>query len=173
MERSDDKNRYGRLIHVMEEADRWFYVLIGLAFVYLAGATFFHAWMTFWNAAVARPTEAIMVLINEMLLILIILELLGTIIHYLKVRAIRLEQFFYIGMIACIRRILAAGSHHSFSGAVDEGPFRQYLLDIGINSVVIVLLAVSLFFFTQQRREGGVQGLASPPHPEKPLASAR
>ena len=144
------KEGWGRLVYLLEQADRWFYVLIGVAFVYLARATFVHSWITFVRTAVENPIGSVMRLINEMLLILIILELLGTIITYLKVHAIRLEQFFSIGIIACIRRVLAAGSHHSFSGQMEEGAFRQYLWDIGINGGLILLLAFALFIFRRR-----------------------
>ena len=159
----DDKKRHGLPVYWLEKADRWFYVLIGLAFIYLAGATFVHAWISFFRGAVQNPVTAIVTLINEMLLILILLELLGTIIHYLKVHVIPLEQFLYIGIIACIRRVLAAGSHHSFGGHIEDSVFWHYVWDIGVNGVLIMLLAISLFFFNQKR--------STDPDPHKPPLS--
>jgi len=150
MPKDEPKKENGRPVYLLEKADRWFYILIGVVFVYLAGATFVHSLIFFFRTAMGNPIESVMRLINAMLLILIILELLGTIITYLKIHAIRLEQFFYIGIIAGVRRVLAAGSHHSFSGQMEETPFRQYLWDIGINGGLILLLALALFIFRRR-----------------------
>jgi len=158
MPKDESKKEGGRLVYLLEQADWWFYVLIGVVFIYLAGATFVHSLIIFLRTAVGNPIGSVMLLINEMLLILIILELLGTIITYLKVHEIRLEQFFYIGIIACIRRVLAAGSHHSFSGQMEASVFRQYLWDIGVNGGLILLLSLALFIFSRRPAQ------ATPPH---------
>ncbi len=141
-----------RVLVWLERGDRGIYTMIAVALIFLLAAAFLFSWTEFFRHVLEAPLKSISALISETLVALIILEVLGTVINYLKVRTIRLEPFFYIGIIASIRRILAAGPHHGFTEEMGPADFQQYLWDIGINSVAIVLLTIALFLFSRQQK---------------------
>ncbi|MFY9268539.1 MAG: phosphate-starvation-inducible PsiE family protein [Candidatus Manganitrophaceae bacterium] len=136
----------------LERGDRSLYTLIAAAFLVMAGITFIYGWAVFFMTIRSGLLKAVFVLVNEMLLVLIILEMLGTILNYLKVHAILLEPFLHIGIIASIRRILSAGAHHSITEPLVGDALQAYLWDVGINAVVIILLSVALFLFSKGKR---------------------
>lgn len=135
----------------LERADLWIYMTIGAAFVFLLVVAFIFSWVDFFKTVSGHPMKSILILVSETLLALIILEILGTVINYLKVHTIQLEPFFYIGIIASIRRILSAGTHHPIGVGVDNAIFQQYLWDVGMNAGVIFLLSLSLFLFSKKK----------------------
>ncbi len=135
----------------LEKADMWIYMAIGVAFIVLLAAAFIFAWADFFKTVQTAPMKSILVLVSETLLALIILEILGTVINYLKVHTIQLEPFFYIGIIASIRRILSAGTHHPIGVGIDDHAFGQYMWDIGMNAGVIFFLSVALFLFSKKK----------------------
>jgi len=126
--------------------------MIAFALMFLLGAAFIFSWADFFAHVAKAPMQSVFRLISETLLALIILEVLGTIINYLKVRTLRLEPFFYIGIIASIRRILAAGQHHGLAEPMSGPAFNQYLWDIGVNSGAIALLTISFFLFAKRQK---------------------
>jgi uncharacterized membrane protein (DUF373 family) len=141
-----------RVLVWLERGDRGIYIMIAGALIFLLVAASLFAWIAFFRHVLEAPLKSIFALISETLVALIILEVLGTVINYIKVRTLRLEPFFYIGIIASIRRILVAEPHHGFTEEMGPADFQQYLWDIGINSVAIVLLTVSFFLFSRQQK---------------------
>lgn len=149
MEDSVEFNK--KAIGWLEKAELWIYMAIGGAFVLLLAVAFSFAWFDFFKMVLTSPMKAILTLVSETLLALIILEILGTVINYMKVHTIQIEPFFYIGIIASIRRILAAGTHHPIGAGIEDRLFSQYLFDLGINAGVIFFLSLALFLFAKKK----------------------
>ena len=84
---------------------------------------------------------SVMHLINDMLLILIILELLWTVIRFLKKQKFSLAPFLSIGIIAAIRRILLIEMHTS---TLDNVPVEK-LYEIGLSALVVLVLMVAYY----------------------------
>ncbi|MFC1769445.1 phosphate-starvation-inducible PsiE family protein [Nitrospirota bacterium] len=74
-----------------------------------------------------------------MLLILIILELLWTVIRFLKKKKFILGPFFSIGIIAALRRILLIEAQTSTSAHVDIAK----LYEIGLSAGVVLVLMIA------------------------------
>ena len=79
------------------------------------------------------------------------MELFRTIINFLKTHVITLEPFLYICIIASTRRILTMGAETAYSEHLTTELFHRYLLDVGVNVMVIVALVLAVFL----ARKGG------------------
>ena len=88
--------------------------------------------------------------INDLLLVLIVLEVLGTVRSYLETGVTSLEPFLYIGIISATRRILAIGAQTTL-GELQGESFNHLMIDLGVNGGVVLALAVALFLFTRNR----------------------
>lgn len=84
---------------------------------------------------------SIMHLINEMLLVLIILELLWTVIRFLKKKKFSIAPFLSIGIIAAIRRILLIEMQTS---TLEHVPVEK-LYEIGLSAVVVLVLMAAYY----------------------------
>ena len=82
---------------------------------------------------------------------MIIMEILRTIINYLKSRDILLEPFLYIGIIAATRKMLTAGAEISFMQSMTDQIFYHYLLDLGVNALVVVSLGIALYLIGKRK----------------------
>jgi NADH:ubiquinone oxidoreductase subunit 6 (subunit J) len=58
---------------------------------------------------------------------------------------ITLEPFLYIGIIASTRRILTTGAETAYSENLTHDQFQRYLLDVGLNVMVIVALVFAVY----------------------------
>ena len=91
-------------------------------------------------------------LVSDLLLTLIIMEVLGTVVHYLRTRETSLKPFLFIGIISATRGILAVGARLSIEGtstASASSPssatdFRNSMIELGVNAVVIIALGLTL-----------------------------
>ena len=91
---------------------------------------------------VAHPSrDSILHLVNDVLLALIILELLWTVIRFLKKQHFVLGPFLAIGIIAAVRRILLIEAQTSL---VDHVPYEK-MYEIGLSAVVIIILMISYY----------------------------
>ncbi|HEY6973410.1 MAG TPA: phosphate-starvation-inducible PsiE family protein, partial [Nitrospiraceae bacterium] len=72
-------------------------------------------------------------------------ELFRTVIRFLQTEILDLEPYLAVGIIACTRRILTASAELSHLPAMTETQFYQYLMDVGLNVTVIMVLVVGVF----------------------------
>jgi uncharacterized membrane protein (DUF373 family) len=95
------------------------------------------------TTASAIVANAIIKLISDLLLVLIIMEVLSTVIHYLKSHATSLRPFLFIGIISATRGILSIGARLSIE-TVTGNDFYQAMIELGVNALVILALGITL-----------------------------
>src|SRR6266705_1431768 len=146
----DKEPRSNLWIAWMETLDGMGYITAGFSFLVLGMVVFAHAWFTFLTTWVAGVLPAALTLIHDLLLVVILLELFRTIINFLKTHVITLEPFLYICIIASTRRILTTGAATAYTKDLTQEVFHQYLLDIGVNVLVIVALVFAVYMASKR-----------------------
>lgn len=137
----------------MRAFDRIIYVGVGAAFLLAGISIFFYSLGMFFTQYLERGfMTAVVRLIHDLLLVLIIMEVMRTITNYLREHTITMEPFLYIGIIAATRSILTAGAEIGSRDTVDIAIFNRYLMEIGVNAIVILLIAVALFLSSKVRK---------------------
>jgi uncharacterized membrane protein (DUF373 family) len=87
-------------------------------------------------------------LVNDVLLALIILELLWTVIRFLKKQKFSLGPFLSIGIIAAIRRILLIEAQTSL---MKHTPVEK-LYEIGLGAFVIIILMIAYYLSVKAQK---------------------
>lgn len=136
----------------MERLETYGYISVGLSFLLLGMAVFVYGWWEFVETATEHVPKAILVLLNDLLLVVILLELFRTIVNFLKTGEISLEPFLHVGIIAAVRKILTVGAEMVLMESVDETRFTQYLFDVGVHGAVVLALVTGLYFYRAPRR---------------------
>lgn len=162
LEVKDEKLR--RLVSWMRRLDQWGYITAGFSFLFLGMLVFAYSWFAFATEAGKLFLPAALTLVNDLLLVIILLELFRTVIRFLHTDVITLEPFLNIGIIASIRRILTAGAELAHRTEVPQELFQRYLLDIGLNVVVVVVLTMAVYLVhrTQADTTGAPIPIAKP-----------
>jgi uncharacterized membrane protein (DUF373 family) len=88
--------------------------------------------------------------LNDLLLVIILLELFRTVIRFLQTEILDLEPYLAVGIIACTRRVLTASAELSHLPAMTDTQFYQYLMDVGLNVTVIMVLVVGVFLIRKR-----------------------
>ena len=133
----------------LEGADQAVYGVVGILFLAAAIAMGVYSVGSFAADINGDFPLALITFINDLLLVLIILEVLGTVRSYLETGTTSLEPFLYIGIISATRRILAIGAQTTL-GEVTQGSFNHLMIDLGVNAGVVLALAIALFLFTRK-----------------------
>ena len=137
----------------LEEADRYVYVLVAVLFLVAAVAMGCYSVYTFLkNISSDFPLDVI-TFVNDLLLVLIIMEVLGTIRSYLASGETTLRPFLYIGIISATRRILAIGARTTLGEVTNETAFRHLMIDLGVNGSVVLALGIALFLLSRQKED--------------------
>ena len=88
--------------------------------------------------------------INDMLFVIIILELLWTVLAYLKRKQFPIVSFIFIGIISSIRRILMIEAQTSFSFMKSgEGLINKEMIELGIYSIMVFILVLSYYLLAK------------------------
>lgn len=87
--------------------------------------------------------QDIITLVSDLLLTLIIMEVFGTVVHYLRERETTLKPFLFIGIISATRGILAVGARLSI-GSIPQEEFTHAMIELGVNGAVIIALGVTM-----------------------------
>jgi uncharacterized membrane protein (DUF373 family) len=96
------------------------------------------------NLVPSDVANAIIKFVSDLLLVLIIMEVLGTVIHYLKAHATSLRPFLFIGIVSATRGILSIGARLSVEGRISEQDFISAMIELGVNAFVILALGITL-----------------------------
>jgi uncharacterized membrane protein (DUF373 family) len=89
--------------------------------------------------------SAIIQFISDLLLVLIIMEVLGTVTHYLQSHTTSLRPFLFIGIVSATRGILSIGARLSVDSVRPVGPeFTNVMIELGVNAAVILALGITL-----------------------------
>ncbi len=136
--------------NLLEKSDSIIYAIVGFCF-FLAG--FFALGHSFWSFVLSLFTthpltpetiaQAIITFVSDLLLVLIIMEVLGTVIHYLKSHATSLRPFLFIGIISATRGILSIGARLSVEN-VTLADFYRAMIELGVNALAILALGITL-----------------------------
>ena len=135
-------------------ADSLVYVLVGIVFLVGAvGMLCYSVGVFFTNVHEGFP-QAIITLVNDLLLVMIIMEVLRTVLSYIEERGASLRPFLFIGAISATRRILAIGAEMSISGEkqtqLSREDFTRRLVDLGVNALVILAIVVALYLLAKR-----------------------
>lgn len=135
----------GRLL---DRGDSIIYAIVGVCF-FLGG--FIALGYSFWDFGNALVTAkalnpsvfaiAIIQFVSDLLLVLIIMEVLGTVTHYLKSHTTSLRPFLFIGIVSATRGILSVGARLSVGENVD---FNHAMIELGVNGAVILAFGITL-----------------------------
>jgi uncharacterized membrane protein (DUF373 family) len=124
--------------------DMVFHVVAALLLLAACGLILYFAFLN-----ILEPSRSsIIALVNDVLLALIILELLWTVIRFLKKQQFSLGPFLAIGIIAGVRRILLIEAQTSL---VEHTPIEK-LYEIGLITVVILFLIIAYYLSVKAQR---------------------
>lgn len=141
--------------NILDRADTYIYAIVGICF--LIGAIFALIY-TFWafgiavfinvpkTAAALQPislAQAIIDFISGLLLVLIILEVLGTVTHFLKSHETSLRPFLFIGIVSATRSILSISARLSVN-PLQGADFVNAMIELGVSAFVILALGITL-----------------------------
>ena|ERR1051326_7826840 len=147
----------GATIGLLENLDGWGYITAGFSFLVLGMVVFVHAWYRFATTVNSNVLPAVLGLVHDLLLVIILLELFRTIINFLKTNIITLEPFLYVCIIASTRRILTTGAQIANMEGLTDQVFQRYLMDLGANVLVIVVLVLAVYMARQSPKPGAAQ----------------
>ena len=149
-EKGPPKEPVNRLASVLESlldhSEVIIYGLVGISF--LLGALFSLGY-SFWDLGTTMMEGntsvdlAVIKFISDLLLVLIIMEILSTIIHYLKERTISLRPFLFIGIVSATRGILSIGASLAVVN-MDTTQFTRSIIELGVDAAVILALGITL-----------------------------
>ncbi len=126
------------------KADVLFHIVAAMLLLLACGFILYYAMLNLLHPSL----DAIIHLVNDVLLALIILELLWTVIRFLKKQKFMLAPFLAIGIIAAVRRILLIEAQTSF---MEHAPVEK-LYEIGLSAVVIIILMAAYYLSVKAQR---------------------
>jgi uncharacterized membrane protein (DUF373 family) len=122
------------------------YVGLGLLLAANAIALLLAGGLLFWEGLHAGTVSRHMVSqLDRILLILMIVEILYTVQVSFREHVLTAEPFLIVGLIAATRRILVLTAEFAEMLNMAETTFRNAMLEMGVLTVMILALVVSLF----------------------------
>lgn len=142
------------ILRLLNGLDLVVYALVGLAFVAAAVLAFVFSISYLLSQkpfSLILPlsgtdfAQSVLALVSDLLLVLIIMELLGTIRSYVEKGDTSVEPFLIIGIISATRGILSIGARLYITGAkLTPDEFRNAMIELAINALVIIVLGVTM-----------------------------
>ena len=105
------------------------------------------------TAMSGMDVRAIVGVLDRILLALMVVELLYTVQVSFREHALVPEPFLLVALIAGVRRILVITAEFSAQDGKDERMFQHVMWELGLLTVLIVVLVVSLVVLRQRTSE--------------------
>lgn len=149
-------DRIGRFSgNLLEKGDSIIYAIVGVCFFLAAIIALGYCFWNFWHTMTQLPAQqasgqagyiadAIVAIISDLLLVLIIMEVMSTVIHYLKSHSTSLRPFLFIGIVSGVRGILSLGARLSVNTSTKPDEFNHAMIELGVNAAVILALGITL-----------------------------
>ncbi len=83
-------------------------------------------------------------ILNGVLLVMMIMEIVGTVTMSLESHTLVAEPFLIIGAIAAIRRMLVITAESTQLELTNPDAFRSLLLELGLLAMIVVAMAISI-----------------------------
>lgn len=120
------------------------HALVALVLLLAAAATIWCSLSHFTSLS----TASVLNLVNDILFVVIILELLWTMITYLKRQEFPIASFIFIGIISSIRRMLLIEAQVSMGGEAAIH-FEHQMIELGVSTAIVLVLAFSYFLISR------------------------
>ncbi len=143
-------------LKILDGLDLTIYIMVGVAFVLAAVMALAYSLLNLGSSfqLFSIPSNVgsyVLAFVSDLLLVLIIMEVLGTIRSYLERGDTSVKPFIFIGMISATRGILSIGARLALASSTmpDHTPqaaddFRNNMIELGINAGIIILLGATL-----------------------------
>lgn len=124
------------------------FVMVGISFLLAALVSLLYSYWDFssiiWNVhEPGKAAVAIIRFVSDLLLVLIIMEVMGTVFHYLEEHKISLRPFLNIGIVSATRGILSISARLSVETL--QGPvFVDAMIELVVNAAIILVLGITL-----------------------------
>ncbi len=135
-------------IQILEKFDDIIQITVAVIIFAVAGIVLVVAGIHFVMHFRDEFSYALIMFIHELLMIMILLELVYTIITFLKEHTIPLEPFIVIGIISSLRKLLTIGAQMSISESqtvMAEQAFQHYVIELILNTGIVFVLVVALY----------------------------
>ncbi len=135
-------------IQILEKFDDIIQITVAVIIFAVAGIVLVVAGIHFIMHFRDDFSYALIMFIHELLMIMILLELVYTIITFLKEHTIPLEPFIVIGIISSLRKLLTIGAQMSISesqAVMAEQAFQHYVIELILNTGIVFVLVVALY----------------------------
>jgi uncharacterized membrane protein (DUF373 family) len=146
------------ILRLLNGLDLVVYALVGIAFVAAAilafafsiGQVIFNLLNSLsinfqLNVNYLSIAQAVLNFVSDLLLVLIIMELLGTIRSYVEKGDTSVEPFLIIGIISATRGILSVGARLYITGdRLSADDFRNAMIELAVNALVIIALGITM-----------------------------
>jgi uncharacterized membrane protein (DUF373 family) len=129
------------------------YIGLGLLLAVTAGALLIVAFKNFATVLLQRSlTGQAVAVLDQILLILLVIELLYTVQVSFREHGLVAEPFLVVALIAVIRRVLILTAEVPKLPEAGEVPFRHAMLELGLLTVMVVVLVGSLIALQKQAK---------------------
>ncbi len=137
----------------LDNGDSVIYAIVGICFLVGGLIALGYAFWDFintisanWPINPSHLVSAIIQFVSDLLLVLIIMEVLGTVTHYLQSHTTSLRPFLFIGIVSATRGILSIGARLSVESTqhTTQQDFVNAMIELGVNGAVILALGVTL-----------------------------
>jgi uncharacterized membrane protein (DUF373 family) len=143
---SERRSLHAGATALLDRVDGLVYAVIAGLFLVAALAMAVYSVAFFVTGQADFPLRLI-TFVNDLLLVLIIMEVLGTVRTYLARGHTSLRPFLYIGIISATRRILAVGAEATLRGTRSDIDFGREMVELAVNAGVVLALALALSVF--------------------------
>lgn len=129
----------------LERAEHYIYLTAGYILVVAAAGLLLSAVVEVLHAAaVGKYADAVIHLLDRVLLALMLAEIIYTVGRIAHTLQIEVEPFLIVGIIAAVRRMLIITAESAQHVDLTDTTFQAAIVELGLLSVIIILLASAI-----------------------------
>lgn len=143
---------------VLEFVESIIYLIIAITLIIMSAISLVRSTTSLFSVIVGgNVILGLTTVLNDVLFVIILMELLGTVITHVSKGGFQLRPFLIIGIISSVRRILVLGAQLSTTRRLAPAVFDHSLLELGVDALVVVVLTLALYIIQRIRTQASVR----------------
>lgn len=110
-------------------------------------------WQFVQSALDGLMSEAILQMLDRLLLVLMLVEIMHTVRISIGKRVLVIEPFLVVGLIAVIRRVLIVTAEQAHATSGQSAAFQMAMLELGVLTVMILALVGAIYGLRKMSRQ--------------------
>lgn len=142
-----------KFFNYISQSEKIMHVLVAISLLLVSAGILTYTFVNTISSILSGhdPIHTFITAIQDVLLVIIVLELLWTVVTYIRMESIPLEPFLYVGIISSVRALVLHGTK-TIELVAEKQSIFEVILKPSLHVMEILIIAIAIYIIRASKR---------------------